>query len=162
MAAPSNGGTYQGDGTLCTPDPCGSSGVCCRGATCSTTTSGQCTTGTGTAGAAFVGSGTCGTSNSTPCCYGDYNKLNGISVQDIFDFLSDWFAGNPYAHTGGDGSTGVLSVQNIFDFLSAHGSAAADRKCISPHARLAAGALVESGAKEWRAPETGRKKERET
>ena len=58
-------------------------------------------------------------STTSPCCYADYNKVGGVSVQDIFDFLTDWFAGSPYAAAGGDGSSGTLSVQNIFDFLSA-------------------------------------------
>ena len=42
---------------------------------------------------------------TTPCCYADYNKVGGISIQDIFDFLNDWFAASPYANTGGDGTT---------------------------------------------------------
>ena len=51
-------------------------------------------------------------------CYADYNKVGGISVQDIFDFLADWFAGSAFANTGGNGTPGPLSVQNIFDFLA--------------------------------------------
>jgi hypothetical protein len=97
-------------------------GVCCRGATCNTTiTSAGACTGSGTAGAAFSATGsTCnsGPVSSSPCCYANYNKANGITVQDIFDFLTDWFAGNNFAKTGGDGATGGLTVQNIFDFLS--------------------------------------------
>jgi hypothetical protein len=112
-----NAGTYRGDATTCTPDPCVPSGVCCRGATCSTTTSAGCTVASGLAGAHFVGAGSCGPSPTSPCCHADYNKINGISVQDIFDFLSDWFASNPYANVGGTGAPGPLSVQNIFDFL---------------------------------------------
>jgi hypothetical protein len=40
-------------------------------------------------------------------------------VQDIFDFLNDWFAGRKSAIVGGDGTTGTLAVQNIFNFLNA-------------------------------------------
>ena len=96
-------------------------GVCCRGSTCNTTVAQAGCTGSGTAGAAFVSaSGTCnsGAVSNAPCCYADYNKANGITVQDIFDFLADWFAGNNFAKVGGDGSAGPLAVQNIFDFLS--------------------------------------------
>ena len=52
-----------------------------------------------TAGAHFVYTGTCDASGDTtiPCCYADYNKVNGVSVQDIFDFLNDWFAGSHFA-----------------------------------------------------------------
>ena len=45
----------------------------------------------------------------------DFNCGGGISVQDIFDFLAAWFAGDPTADVGGDGVT----VQDIFDFLVA-------------------------------------------
>ncbi len=113
---------------VCTPNTCPqpATGVCCRGATCTTTLTSQaaCTggiVGSPTAGALYVASGTvcnAGAVSNTPCCYANYNKVNGISVQDIFDFLADWFAGFPYANVGGSGSGGTLTVQNIFDFLS--------------------------------------------
>ena len=47
--------------------------------------------------------------------HSDYNGDGVVNVQDIFDFLSGWFAGNPRADTNGDGT---ISVQDIFDFLS--------------------------------------------
>lgn len=31
----------------------------------------------------------------TPSCLADFNNMNGVSVQDIFDFLAAWFAGCP-------------------------------------------------------------------
>ena len=100
----------------------GTTGVCCRGSTCNTSV-GQagCATGAGTAGAFFASSGsTCnsGSVSNSPCCYADYNKVGGVTVQDIFDFLNDWFAGSIYAKVGGNGASGGLSVQNIFDFLT--------------------------------------------
>ncbi len=101
-------------------------GVCCRGATCTTTVaSAAACTGSlvagQTAGASFPAGAACnaGGSNTTPCCYADYNKVNGVGVQDIFDFLADWFAGSNYANTGGNGGPAALAVQNIFDFLTA-------------------------------------------
>jgi hypothetical protein len=51
-----------------------------------------------------------------PACPADFNGVGGLNVQDIFDFLAAWFAGNPAAdfnHAGG------LGVQDIFDFLGA-------------------------------------------
>jgi hypothetical protein len=105
---------------------CPQSGICCRGATCTTSYSDAtaCTNSlaAGTiAGAAFVAGSACnaGGSTSSPCCYPDYNKTGGITVGDIFDFLNDWFAGYKYANVGGDGVHGTLAVQNIFDFLNA-------------------------------------------
>ncbi len=123
-----SGSTFQGAATLCNPNPCPQppSGVCCRGATCSTTvaSSAACTSsliGGQTAGASFPTGASCNTTGvtNTPCCYADYNKVGGITVNDIFDFLNDWFAGSPYANTGGNGAAGPLAVQNIFDFLNA-------------------------------------------
>ncbi|MGH7290904.1 MAG: hypothetical protein ACREJT_06815, partial [Myxococcota bacterium] len=119
------GGTYT-DGGTCTPSPCGgASGVCCRGSTCNTTitSAAACSAtliGGQTAGAAFPSAAGCNAAvlSNTPCCYADYNKANGITVTDIFNFLTDWFAGSPYARVGGDGGPGALAVQNIFDFLT--------------------------------------------
>jgi hypothetical protein len=38
-----------------------------------------------------------------------------VSVQDIFDFLNDWFAGLPRADFNG---VNGLTVQDVFDFLN--------------------------------------------
>lgn len=112
-------------GVTCSPGPCVASNVCCRGATCSTTfaTAASCS-GTliagQSAGAAYRAGSACnaGAISVAPCCYADYNKANGITTQDLFDFLNDWFGSSPFARTGGDGGAGALAVQNIFDFLS--------------------------------------------
>ena len=100
-------------------------GVCCRGATCNgAITSGAACAATliagQNAGSAFPTGGACNSAGSytSPCCYANYNKLNGITVQDIFDYLQDWFAGSPYAATGSNGTVG-LTVQHIFDYLTA-------------------------------------------
>ncbi len=111
----------QGGASPCAPPAV----VCCRGATCTTalTTSGACSGSLAgaLAGASFASSAACNAANvtATPCCYADYNKVGGIGVQDIFDFLNDWLAGKKFALVGGDGDTGTLAVQNIFDFLNA-------------------------------------------
>ena len=71
-------------------------------------------------GAAFVSAATaCNASAAavTPCCYADCNKLNGLSVQDIFDFLNVWFTSSPYARINGNGTT-TPEVADIFDFLN--------------------------------------------
>ncbi len=115
-------GTFTVGGS-CTPNPCLPPGVCCRGSTCTTTitNAADCAASlSGTAGSSFPAGAACNGApvSNTPCCYGDYNKVNGITVNDIFNFLSDWFAGVPYARTGGNGDATPLTVQNIFDFLS--------------------------------------------
>ena len=51
-----------------------------------------------------------------PVCAADFNSAGGVTVQDIFDFLSAWFAGSAQAdfnHADG------VTVQDIFDFLTA-------------------------------------------
>jgi hypothetical protein len=49
-------------------------------------------------------------------CAADVNGTGGVSVQDIFDFLTLWLANDPIADFNG---TGGVSVQDIFDFLEA-------------------------------------------
>ena len=49
-------------------------------------------------------------------CIGDQNGSGTLEVQDIFDFLGDWFAGLLRADANG---SGTLEVQDIFDFLAA-------------------------------------------
>jgi hypothetical protein len=51
-----------------------------------------------------------------PTCPADYNSVGGITVQDIFDFLSDWFSNLPRADFNGAGG---ITVQDVFDFLTA-------------------------------------------
>jgi hypothetical protein len=65
----------------------------------------------------------CGGTTTSPaaaltvgCCAADFNNSGGLTIQDIFDFLNAWFAGDPRAdfdHTNG------LQVQDIFAFLNA-------------------------------------------
>ena len=52
----------------------------------------------------------------TPACGADYNASGTATVQDIFDFLSAWFAGEANADFTGDSG---ITVQDIFDFLAA-------------------------------------------
>ena len=55
-------------------------------------------------------------SASLSVCAADFNCDGHVNVQDIFDFLSAWFAGDPRADFNGVNGIGV---QDIFDFLSA-------------------------------------------
>ncbi len=48
-------------------------------------------------------------------CVADFNRVNGVSVQDLFDFLTAWLDGNPAADVNG---VNGVSVQDIFDFLT--------------------------------------------
>jgi hypothetical protein len=93
---------------------------CCRGATCALIPAANCTDPAGTAGAYLASGSACNSaaSSTTPCCHADYNKLDGITLQDIFDFLNDWFAGSQYAAAGATSPTAPLTVQNIFNFLN--------------------------------------------
>ncbi len=49
-------------------------------------------------------------------CPADFNGVNGVTVQDIFDFLTAWLAGNSSADFN---SVNGVTVQDIFDFLTA-------------------------------------------
>lgn len=114
---------HGGAATACSPNPCTSTamGRCCVGSRCATAQDSQACTALadGAAGAVFtLGQVTCNAHGvvATPCCFADYNKTGGVSVQDVFDFLGGWFAGSPNAAVGGDGS--APTVQSIFDFLA--------------------------------------------
>ncbi|MFN7020904.1 MAG: trypsin-like peptidase domain-containing protein [Phycisphaerales bacterium] len=101
-------------GEPCGPSSCAATaGACCEGASCRVVEAGVCI-GPYTA---FVGPSTACTP-STPCCRADFNRSGGEpSVQDIFDFLSAYFMGDPAADANDSGS---VSVQDIFDFLAAY------------------------------------------
>lgn len=49
-------------------------------------------------------------------CVADFNCSGAVSVQDVFDFLGAYFAGEPAADVNGAGG---VSVQDVFDFLAA-------------------------------------------
>jgi hypothetical protein len=55
------------------------------------------------------------TLSTNPCCRADFNYDGHVAVQDIFDFLNAWFAGDPRADFDGGG----LAVSDIFAFLNA-------------------------------------------
>ncbi len=63
---------------------------------------------------------TCGSATSNPAtwtiCPADFNCSGTLSVNDIFGFLSAWFAADPRADFNGTGGT---NIQDIFDFLAA-------------------------------------------
>ena len=51
-----------------------------------------------------------------PACIADFNDDRATDVQDIFAYLSTWFADHPKADLNSNGQT---DVQDIFIFLSA-------------------------------------------
>jgi len=104
------GGIFAGIGIVCID--CGV-GACCDGAICRLTSRNEC----GGANAGYAGNGTrCNPPGiwNAPCCFADYNHSGAVTVQDIFDFLANYFAGNPNTNINGAGG---LTVQDIFDFL---------------------------------------------
>ncbi len=50
-------------------------------------------------------------------CPADFNQSGGVTVQDIFDFLAAFFAGDAAADIN---FSGEVSVQDVFDFLAAY------------------------------------------
>ncbi len=90
---------------------CNPTGACCNGTSCSSTTAAACT-------GSYQGvATTCGpTGNPTTCCPANFNRVNGLSPQDIFDFLNAWFALDPrtdFNHVNN------INTQDIFDFVAA-------------------------------------------
>jgi hypothetical protein len=102
--------TWNG-AAACSPQPCPQpTGACCNGTTCTTVLPAACGAGS------FKGVGTTcqGAPNPTTCCRANFNGINGLEIQDIFDYLTAWFNGSPAADINGGG----LQVQDIFDFLT--------------------------------------------
>jgi hypothetical protein len=116
----SSGGTVQTGATSCTPSPCAvASNVCCRGTTC-VITSGTCTAPSGVGVSSSAGA-TCNASgsNTSPCCYSDFNKDGNRNIDDIFIYLNAWFgtASNPYTKIGGDGVANA-NIDDLFVFIN--------------------------------------------
>lgn len=107
------GGACAADSCQVPPD----SGTCCRGVTCQVTLPALCS---GALSAFVPGVTECNSAVNmlAPCKHADFNKDQVVTVQDIFDFLTHWFAGSPLADLPGNG-TGAPSVQAIFSFLAA-------------------------------------------
>lgn len=105
--------------SVCSPNPCPQpAGRCCRGATCATNVAATACTGANTQFAPAQTNCNLPGNNLAPCCFADFNKQSGITVQDIFDFLAAWFIGDPIANLTNNGA-GVPTVQSVFDFLTA-------------------------------------------
>lgn len=73
------------------PDGGGDGGVCCRGTTCVVGLTAQECTGPNTQYLELAPECNATDVLTTPCCKADFNKVNGVEVQDIFDFLNAWF-----------------------------------------------------------------------
>jgi hypothetical protein len=109
--APEVGGIAGAAGSICSPNPCLSTGgACCGGTVCTISTAGSCI-------GAFRGLGTtCDfVGNPVTCCRANFNQIGGITVQDIFDFLTAYFGNHPTADING---VGGVTVQDIFDYLA--------------------------------------------
>lgn len=87
-------------------------GACCNGAACTLTTATNCSA------ANFRGVGAiCGTAgNPTSCCRANFNGQGGVTVQDIFDFIGVYFAGDMAADFN---QSGGVSIEDIFTFIGA-------------------------------------------
>jgi acetyl esterase/lipase len=112
-------GMWRGPGT-CVPASCNDffeNGVCCRGATCEIVPGFACT-GLMTRFTSSITQCNAPGNAISPCHHADFNKDNTVTVQDVFDFLSRWFAGDLMADIAGNG-TGAPTVQSIFTFLAA-------------------------------------------
>jgi hypothetical protein len=91
-------------------------GACCLGATCDFRRHADCTGPNTRIGSLNVPCNAPG-EMASPCCLANFNQVGGVTVQDVFDFLSAWFVGDAAADF--NGANGV-SVQDVFDFLSGY------------------------------------------
>jgi hypothetical protein len=133
------GGTYQGDGTSCTPNPCPPPiGACCISEgmpgqpNCLVISRVECES---IFGGAYLGDGTsCGPPYPCDCCgtdgtqiRGNANMLGGVNVVDV-TFLVDYlFRGGPTppckeeADVNGNGSINVVDLTSLVQYLFNNG-----------------------------------------
>lgn len=98
-------------GSTCNPNICPPpSGACCSSAGCTVETQSDCNTIPGD----WRGVGTNCDAPAQTCCFADFNRESGVTVQDIFDYLEAWFTLDPAANY--DGAPGV-TLQDLFTFL---------------------------------------------
>lgn len=106
-------------GDACSAPP---TGACCTGnvqgglgTTCTMLSAAACTAASGT----FRGPGVAcnvGVGNPVACCKANFDRLNGVAIDDLFLFLNAWFLGLPSADI--DGANGV-AIDDLFLFLNA-------------------------------------------
>lgn len=113
-------GSFLGVGAACEPvNPCAQTsllGACCKGSTCQPLPAASCV-GPNTQ---YAGNGTaCNVPGNlvTPCCFADYNQSGGVTVQDLFDYLTAYFTADPFADIN---ASGTITVQDLFDYLTAY------------------------------------------
>jgi hypothetical protein len=88
-------------------------GACCRGSTCTQGVSDTCTGPT----TRFAGIGiACTPGTAGGCCIGDFDQSGTLNSQDVFDFLSAWFAGSLGADADG---SGIVTPTDVLIFLDA-------------------------------------------
>jgi hypothetical protein len=113
-------GSVWTSGGSCVPNPCAlPTGACCTATHCTIASQSGCAGN-------FQGVGSvCGPAgNPTTCCPANFNRVNGLEVQDIFDFINAWFAGCTAVGPGNcrfgsaDFNGNGLAVQDIFDYLN--------------------------------------------
>jgi ELWxxDGT repeat protein len=93
--------------------------VCCRGSTCAVIPGADCTVPAGpVVGVAVSPASSCAVQNSATagCCVADFNKLGGVTIDDIFIYLNAWFASSDFANVG---APGTPNIDDIFIFLNA-------------------------------------------
>jgi hypothetical protein len=90
-------------------------GACCNGTACSSGTQAACQGSGGSFRGVGVACGPAG--NPTTCCPANFNQQGGVTIQDIFDFLTAFFSNDPSADFN---ASGAVTVQDVFDFLSAY------------------------------------------
>lgn len=112
------GGSVEGESIVvikivpADPSSPSSSGACCTGVQCAASTQTSCS-------AAFKGVGTVCDAPANPviCCPANFNGTDGVSVQDLFDFIIAFYANDSRADFN---RSGQLTVQDIFDYLAAY------------------------------------------
>jgi hypothetical protein len=98
----------------CSPGICATLGACCQGSACLAATAAECD---GPPAGVYHGVGsTCGPlRNLVTCCPVNFDGMNGLAPSDLFAFLGAWFANDARADFTHDGA---ISVQDIYQYIT--------------------------------------------
>jgi len=100
---------------VCTPNTCEQpTGACCTATGCTVVEQAVCSNLPGDWRGASTLCGEAG--NPIACCPANFNQFGGVTLQDIFDYLTAWFSNTPDADFNG---VGGVTLQDLFDFLGA-------------------------------------------
>ena len=96
--------------------------LCCRGVTCTQSTSNPeaaCTAPSGVGAVKTTCGAVCTGNTFQGCCFADFNHDGVQSIDDLFLYFNAYFVGSPWANFGGNG-TDTPTIDDLFLYINAY------------------------------------------